>query len=81
MEQRAFALEPDSLGGGAISEKSRVSISDAEMSTLELFRLTEEPLLEDGSDGGPWSFWYSCLEPERGSSAAAAVLDEGSSSA
>lgn len=81
MEQRAFALEPCSLGGGAISEKSLVSISDVVISALEPFRLWDEPLLEDGWDGDSWSFRYSCLEPERGSSASPAVLDEGPSSA
>lgn len=78
MEQRAFAREPGSLGGGGgISEKSLVSISDVVMSALELFRLWVEPLLDDGCDGGCWTF---CLEPERGSSATAAGLDEGPSS-
>lgn len=48
MEQRAFALETGSLGGGAISEKSLVSISDVVISALEPFRLWVEPLLDDG---------------------------------
>lgn len=81
MEQRAFALEPGSLGGGAISEKSLVSMSDV-MSSLELLTLdTLDTLCDNGSDRGSGSFWYSCLDPEWGRSIAAAVLDEGSSSA
>lgn len=49
MEQRAFALEPGSLaGGGAISEKSLLSISDGVISALEPLRLSDEPLLDDG---------------------------------
>lgn len=79
MEQRAFALGPGSLGGGAISEKSLVSVSDVVISALEPLRLCDEPLLDDGS-GGSCSFWYSCSEPERGSVASLAVLDDGSSS-
>lgn len=79
MEQWAFALEPGSLGGGAISEKSLVSMPDVVMSSLEL--LTLDTLCDNGSDRGSGSFWYSCLDPEWGRSIAAAVLDEGSSSA
>lgn len=77
MEQRAFALELCSLGGGAISEKGLVSISDFAISVLEPIRLWVEPLLDDGRDGGSW---YSCLDSERGSSVSLAELDDGSSS-
>lgn len=50
MEQRAFALETGSLGGGAISENNLALVSDLATSVLELelFRLRDEPLLDDG---------------------------------
>lgn len=76
MEQRAFALEPGSLGGGAISEKSLESMSDVVISALALFTLCA-----DGGNRGSGSFWYSCLDTVWGRSIEAAVLDEGSSSA
>lgn len=57
MEHRDFALEPGSLGGGAIREKILVSSSGAVISALELFRLRVEPLLDDGWDGSSVSFF------------------------
>ena len=56
VEQRAIALETGSLGGGAISEKSLVSLSDVVNSATEPFRLSDEPLLDGGCDGGSCSF-------------------------
>lgn len=55
MEQRDFALEPVSLGGGAISEKILGLTSDVVSSVLEPFRLWNDPLLDDGCERG--SFW------------------------
>lgn len=69
MEHRALALEPGSLGGGAINDKVLVSTSVDVDHSSETFRLWDDPLLEDGCDKGSW-----------GSSISSTVLDEGSSS-
>lgn len=81
MEQRAFALAPGSLGGGgAISEKSLSVMFDVVTCALAPFRLSDEPLLDEGCDGGSRSLWYSCLEPGRGNSVSAVLLVDGSPS-